>query len=715
MSRPCRSTRESGRRRGHRLTAESLEPRLALASYTVTSLADSGPGTLRSLIEQANRDSAADEISFGKLTGTIALQSSLPWITTDLTISASRPLTIDAKGKSAIFLVDGTGLSVSLQRLTLINARSTESGATLFVSNWQGTTSLTDVVIRNSRVNSRYFSAAGGAIANTAGSMTLTNCTVSGCVANGADADYGVLGARGGAIYSNDNLSISRSTLRNNQAIGRFAGGGAIYATGSIWLDETVISGNAATGVNGRAGGDGVNGKHGGKGIDGQRGAAGEDGQWGGEGGWGESGTAGNAGSNGGHAVGGGVLVEYGSGFIQRSQVTDNSAVGGNGGAGGRGGNGGNGGAGGLGGAAGPKVNGRTGRPGEKGLTGSGGDPGAGGNGGSGGVAYGGGIAAANGPSQSLYVENTSVLRNNARGGKSGIGGQAGRGGTGRYGVAIAFAGSAGSAAESFGGGIWSGGPNVEGALNGTSHELAGRVSMSGSTVSKNTVTGRTAGGGGIASLLYGMLEVSMSTIAGNSVTATGNGTAGTAGQRGLDGGWVSTPPASRDGFDAAAGSPGTSGSDGSHALGGGIYNAGRLTLFNSTIRSNSLKAADAGSGGHGGVGGNGGVGNQPYKANGVSYPAGRMGSGGAGGPGGNGGKGGNAEGAGIYRNLEWDASSNGEGNNISGNTGVVGKGGAAGLGGAGGKGRIAGVRGANGVRGGNGVFSEGDIPTPFQ
>ena len=715
MSRPCRSARKSGRRRGHRLSAESLEPRLALASYTVTSLADSGPGTLRSLIEQANSDPAADEISFGKLTGAIALQSSLPTITTDLKISATRPVTIDAKGKSAIFGVDGPGLTVSLQRLTLVNARSTESGATLFVSNWQGTTSLTDVIIRNSRVNSRYISAAGGAIANMAGSMTLTNCTISGCVANGADTDYGVLGARGGAIYSNDNLFVSQSSLRNNEAIGSFAGGGGIYATGSIWVEETVISGNAATGMNGRAGDDGANGKHGGKGIDGQRGAPGEDGQWGGEGVWGEAGAAGDAGGNGGHAVGGGVLVEGGSGFIQRSQVTDNSAVGGNGGAGGRGGNGGNGGAGGQGGAAGPKLNGRTGRPGEKGLTGSGGYPGAGGNGGSGGVAYGGGIAAANGTGQSLYVENTSVLRNDARGGKLGIGGQAGRGGTGRYGVATALAGSAGSAAESFGGGIWSGGADVEGALNGTSYELAGRVSMSGSTVSQNTVTGRTAGGGGIASVLYGMLEVSMSTIAGNRVTATGHGTAGTDGQRGLDGGWASTPPAGRDGFDAAAGSPGTPGSDGSHALGGGIYNAGRLTMWNSTIRSNSLKAADAGSGGDGGVGGNGGVGNQPYKANGVSYPAGRMGSGGAGGRGGDGGAGGNAEGAGIYKNLGWDATSYGEGNDISGNTGVVGKGGAAGLGGAGGKGRPVGVRGADGERGGNGIFTEGDMPTPFQ
>ncbi|MFM8240285.1 MAG: right-handed parallel beta-helix repeat-containing protein, partial [Actinomycetota bacterium] len=244
MRRPRPSTK-SLRTPGLRpLGAEPLEPRLALASYTVTSLADSGPGTLRSLIEQANQHPAADEISFGKLTGTITLQSALPMITTDLKIGATRPLTIDAKGKSTIFGVDGTKLSVSFDRLTLVNARSTESGATLFASNWLGATSLTDVVIKNSRVNSRYTSAAGGAIANMAGTMTLENCTISGCVANGADTDYGALGARGGGIYSNDSISVRRTTLRNNQVIGSFAGGGAIFATGSVWVEDTVIDGN---------------------------------------------------------------------------------------------------------------------------------------------------------------------------------------------------------------------------------------------------------------------------------------------------------------------------------------------------------------------------------------------------------------------------------------------------------------------------------------
>ena len=43
---------------------EALEPRRVLATFTVTDLADSGPGTLRRAIQQANLSLGEDDVVF---------------------------------------------------------------------------------------------------------------------------------------------------------------------------------------------------------------------------------------------------------------------------------------------------------------------------------------------------------------------------------------------------------------------------------------------------------------------------------------------------------------------------------------------------------------------------------------------------------------------------------------------------------------------------
>src|SRR5262245_866922 len=89
------------------LEFEQLEPRLQLAAFNVTSFLDSGAGTLRDAIAQANASvGVADTITFAK-GGTVKLQSALPAITDDLAITAAKKVTIDGLGKSSIFSVTG--------------------------------------------------------------------------------------------------------------------------------------------------------------------------------------------------------------------------------------------------------------------------------------------------------------------------------------------------------------------------------------------------------------------------------------------------------------------------------------------------------------------------------------------------------------------------------------------------------------------------------
>jgi hypothetical protein len=68
-------------------------PDHAQAALTVTSLADTGTGSLRDALTQANT-SSGDIIPFWGVTGTIVLQSALPAITQSMTITGPGQLTI---------------------------------------------------------------------------------------------------------------------------------------------------------------------------------------------------------------------------------------------------------------------------------------------------------------------------------------------------------------------------------------------------------------------------------------------------------------------------------------------------------------------------------------------------------------------------------------------------------------------------------------------
>ena len=73
------------------LRVETLETRLLLASYSVTSAADAGAGTLRAAIEQANANAGHDTIQFRVATGpqTVNLFTPLPVITSPVTIDGT--------------------------------------------------------------------------------------------------------------------------------------------------------------------------------------------------------------------------------------------------------------------------------------------------------------------------------------------------------------------------------------------------------------------------------------------------------------------------------------------------------------------------------------------------------------------------------------------------------------------------------------------------
>ncbi|MBN8738214.1 MAG: hypothetical protein J0H86_01805 [Xanthomonadaceae bacterium] len=198
------------------------------ATYSVTSAADNGPGTLRQAINTANANPGADVISIDNA-APIALTTGTLLVTDDLTVRSgaggvpvvlsnatpAQPVADYDRGR--LFLLRGTverQLVVTLQDLVLSNG------------NTRGTVNDDGIVTDNGD---------GGAVRSEYVDLTLAGCTFS---ANHSAND-------GGALWQYDGkLAIRDSVFSNN--ISDFHGGAAQITGGRIQMDRVRFSGNSA-------------------------------------------------------------------------------------------------------------------------------------------------------------------------------------------------------------------------------------------------------------------------------------------------------------------------------------------------------------------------------------------------------------------------------------------------------------------------------------
>jgi CSLREA domain-containing protein len=231
-----KTTRKGIRRK---LELLGLEERVVPATFTVINNSDSGAGSLRQAIIDANATVADDIIDFNFATGTspytITLAAALPSIETTstagtLTITGLRAssLTIDAnQGNFSIFTIN-TGSNLSVSGVTVTGANTLGSGGA-FKNN--GTLTVT-----NSTLSGNSASNNGGGILNH-GSATLNifNSTISGNISSFYGG--GIFNSTGGT------LTVSNSTFDNNT--GRYGGG--ISNQGTLTISNSTLSGNIAT------------------------------------------------------------------------------------------------------------------------------------------------------------------------------------------------------------------------------------------------------------------------------------------------------------------------------------------------------------------------------------------------------------------------------------------------------------------------------------
>jgi len=245
---------------GMRLTGARAHSIAAMPlAFTVMNLNDSGPGSLRDAIAQANASPGADTINFeDELSGTITLTSGELLISEDLTINGPGIFSIIVSGNHAsrVFEIAG-GVTAMISGLTISDGNASSgnngnNGGGIFN---QGTLTLTNIVLSgNSALG-------GGGGLYSQGTFTIINSTISGNSGGGGGGGINSLGtdtiigstlsgnsgdSGGGGIFkaTANTLTIINSTLSGNSTGG--SGGGINIFNGTVKISFTTLSGNSA-------------------------------------------------------------------------------------------------------------------------------------------------------------------------------------------------------------------------------------------------------------------------------------------------------------------------------------------------------------------------------------------------------------------------------------------------------------------------------------
>ena len=210
-----------------------------MQAIIVTTLADTGPGSLRAAITAANANGAGlDDIIFsGGLSGTINLESALPDIASSLTINGpgANLLTVrrayDATADFGIFNIPSGGLTVAMNSITINNG------------NGSGIQSQSDLILTNVHLTGNSAFEGGGV------NLYGANGVFTGCTFSGNTSSY-----RGGAIYfaghGGHTLRVANSTISGNQA-GSDSSGIENYSdsdNGQVEIVSSTIANNSGPG-----------------------------------------------------------------------------------------------------------------------------------------------------------------------------------------------------------------------------------------------------------------------------------------------------------------------------------------------------------------------------------------------------------------------------------------------------------------------------------
>jgi len=217
-------------------------------TYHVTNLLDSGAGSLRQAVNDANTNLGADIIVFdASAAGTITLTTSNLLVTDSVTITGlgAASSTISGNNASRIFYLYNNifPTTVSISGLTLTDGSAGFGGA-IFNSGIDLT--LSDLVI------------SGNSATGVGGGISGTNVTNSGAGLTIIDSEISNNSSHGGGggvyLYRVGDVTITNSVISGNTTENGRGGGLRMYHTGDVSLVGSTVNDNAVT-SNHRAGG----------------------------------------------------------------------------------------------------------------------------------------------------------------------------------------------------------------------------------------------------------------------------------------------------------------------------------------------------------------------------------------------------------------------------------------------------------------------------
>jgi hypothetical protein len=203
------------------------------ATFTVTNTGDSGAGSLRQAIDNANALAGDDIINFSlsSCPCTITLTSG------ELSIGNNGSLTINGLG-AKLLSVSGNHQSSVFFIQQFANAAISDITITAGSSSFGGGIGTDvgglDLTLTRVTISGNLATIRGGGISNNSGSrITLNNSTISD---NSATSG-------GGITTSGGHVTLNNSTISGNSAI---VEGGGIWNSASITLNSSTLSGNSA-------------------------------------------------------------------------------------------------------------------------------------------------------------------------------------------------------------------------------------------------------------------------------------------------------------------------------------------------------------------------------------------------------------------------------------------------------------------------------------
>jgi hypothetical protein len=235
---------------------ESLEDRTVLSSVTlhVTSLEDSGAGTLRDAIETANGDTSQDYTIDFSVTGTIDLETALPSLAGTIALNGpgAEALTVErdpSAGADFGIISVSPAAVVTLSSLTIANGSAATGGGGIDNG---GTLNASGIVVANNQSTGGL--GGGGILNESTGALTLDDSTVRHNIATAAPGSD----VFGGGLLNLGHAAIDGATFLGNRAAGGSAvdffggsAGGAIdnYGGASLQVTSSKFLANQAIGA----------------------------------------------------------------------------------------------------------------------------------------------------------------------------------------------------------------------------------------------------------------------------------------------------------------------------------------------------------------------------------------------------------------------------------------------------------------------------------